>query len=177
LGYGVPVLLLSRPPYLRWAVASLIVIAAFAWDVSRRATEPYPFAARTITRGTEITEDVLRWEAVPRGTFTLPALDDVHALTDIREGDPVTSSVAGRGSVIPADWWAVPIGLPSGIARGTHVRITTLDGVEVEGIVAVAATQDQFGLATQGAVAVPEEAVSVVSLAAAADALVVVVAP
>jgi hypothetical protein len=85
--------------------------------------------------------------------------------------------VAGGGSVNPADWWAVPIGLPSGIARGTHVRITTLDGVEVEGIVAVAATQDQFGLATQGAVAVPEEAVSVVSLAAAADALVVVVAP
>lgn len=170
-------LLLTRPPYIRWAAALVLVTAAFGWDLTARASEPFPVAATDIPRGAPISDDVVAWVDVPRGSLPLPDLTQVTALTDIARGDPITRSMTTAGSVIPPDWWSVPMNLPSGITVGSTVRLTMLDGHSVDGIVSLAPAEDAFGLTTSGAVAVPEDAVGDVTVAVATDSVVVVVAP
>ncbi|MGI9643165.1 MAG: SAF domain-containing protein [Acidimicrobiia bacterium] len=171
------VLLLARPPYLRWSVATLIVIAALLWELSDRATESVPFANAEIARGEVISDDHIEWRDIPFGAFSPADLVGAMALVDIREGDPLTSSVAGSGSTIPQGWWSVPVDLPPGVPVGSAVRLTTDDGSSVDGVIAIAASSDQFGIAVPGAVAVPEQAVDMVAVAAASGSLLVVVAP
>lgn len=170
-------LLLAKPPYLRWALAALIVIAAILWELSDRATEPVPFASVPITRGEAITQDHIEWRDIRIGTFEPADLAHATALADIRQGDPLTSSVAGTGPPIPEGWWSVPADLPPGVPAGSAVRLTTSDGSSVDGVIAIAASTDQFGIAVPGTVAVPEYAVDVVAGASASGGLLIVVAP
>ena len=66
-------LLLSRPPYVRWVIAVLIVVAALLWELSEQVTEPFPFAARSIARGEPIASEAIEWRKLPRGS--LPRID------------------------------------------------------------------------------------------------------
>jgi hypothetical protein len=171
------VLLLMRPPYLRWAAAALVVLAALAWDLSSRAVEPFPVAGIDIGRGEPIIDGDVQWIDVPRGSLPHPDLIDATAAVDIHAGDPITRSVTVVGSPVPSDWWSIPIDLPPGVAVGDRVRLTTLDGSTVDGVVSIAPSEDAFGLTTPGAVAVPDDAVSDVTVAVATDSVLVVVAP
>ena len=58
---------LSRPPYLQWAGAVLIVIAAFVWDLRGRGGMPYPFAGRAISAGEPFEVDTVEFRTIPRG--------------------------------------------------------------------------------------------------------------
>ncbi|MGI9529885.1 MAG: SAF domain-containing protein [Acidimicrobiia bacterium] len=170
-------LLLAKPPYLRWSVAVLILIAAILWELSDRATESVPFASTEIARGEEITAEDVEWRDIQIGALVPADLVGAMALADIREGDPLTASVAGAGPEIPNGWWSVPVDLPPGMPSGSAVRLTTTDGSSVDGVIAIAASSDQFGMAVPGVVAVPEQAVEIVAAAAATGSLLVVVAP
>ncbi|MDJ0792382.1 MAG: SAF domain-containing protein [Acidimicrobiia bacterium] len=170
-------LLLSRPPYLRWALAATVVIAALLWDLSARRVEPYPFASEDVERGQPITAQVVEWRNLPLGSVERIDVTGSVALTDIRAGDPLTPSVAGSSPPIPEGWWSVPLDLPLGIAEGAIVRLVMQDGTSVDGIVTIAANEDQFGVTRAGAVAVPEEVADAVAVSAGADALTVLVAP
>ena len=170
-------LLLSRPPYLRWALAAIVVIAALLWDLSARRVEPYPFASQDLERGQPITAEVIEWRKLPHGSIARTDVTESVALTDVRAGDPLTRSVAGPSRPIPDGWWSVPLDLPLGIAEGAIVRLVLQDGTSVEGIVTIAAAEDQFGVARVGAVAVPEGAADAVAVSAGAGALTVLVAP
>lgn len=175
------VLLLSRPPYLRWIAAVSIVIAAVGWDLSKRSTEPFPYAAIDIERGAVVTEDMVRWEEIGRGSIPYASSLDhgigMVAAIAIAAGDPITRSVVQPGSPIPADWWSVPVNLPAGVSVGSRVRLASTDGLSVNGIVSIEASSDQFGLTATGAVAVPEADASRVSVAAATDSLIVLIGP
>ncbi len=170
-------LLLSRPPYVRWAAAILAVVAAIAWDLSDRRTEPYPFAAVAIGRGEPITDAVVQWREVPRGLLADPGLSGGSAATAIEAGDPLTPTVVTNAARIPDGWWSVPLSLPRGVAVGTRVRLTFLDGEFVDGVVSLAPSEDSFGLEVTGAVAVPEPQAAATAIAAATDSLLVVIAP
>ncbi len=50
---------LARPPYLRWAAAAAVVVAALVWDLRGTGDILYPFAARAIAGGAAITETVV----------------------------------------------------------------------------------------------------------------------
>lgn len=170
-------LLLTKPPYHRWALACLIVVAAIGWDLSDRATEEIPFAITAIGKGETITDDKVEWRTMPRGAIEPADLSNATALTSIGSGDPLTRSVAGPEPSIPEGWWSVPADLPPGVPTGSAVRMTLADGTSAAGVVAVAATTDQFGLSAPGAVAVPEDVVDAVATAAASGTLLIVVAP
>ncbi|MGI9666417.1 MAG: SAF domain-containing protein [Acidimicrobiia bacterium] len=170
-------MLLSRPPYLRWIAAAILVAGALAWEVSDRATEPYPFAANAIAAGTPITEEIVEWKQVPKGSIKMPDLGSSSALAAIAPGDPLTRSVVGSGSSVPDDWWSVPVTLPLGLARGTKVKLSLLDGSSVTGVVAMPASDDEFGIKRAGFVAVAESDAGRVALAAANDAILVLIAP
>jgi len=171
------VLLLSKPPYLRWAGAAALVIAALAWDVSARATEPYPFAARSIHRGETLDADSVEWKAAPVGLLQIPDLDAATAAVNIQQGEPISISALRYTAAVPVGWWTVPIELPPAVLPGTHVRIVLGGGDGVSGIVVEPSREDSFGLRSAGLVAVPAHAADAVGLAAGEGNIVLLFEP
>jgi hypothetical protein len=171
------VLWLGRPPYLRWVAAAVLIIAALVWDISERATEPFPFAATNIDRGQLITPDEVQWRQVPVGSLSLPPLVGAIATVAIISGDPIVASLVSAATGHPADSWAVSVPLPIGATPGTSVSLVFADGTDVEGTIIQPATEDTLGLTTDGLVAVEDGAAGAVALAAANGELVVMIRP
>lgn len=157
-------------------MAALAVAAALAWDLSARATEPFPFAASPIPRGTPLAEADIEWRDIPEGSLVLPDLDAGHAGVDIAEGDPITGTVMAGAVTVPDDWWAVPIDLPLGLPAGSPVLLLLPSGVTADGVVSVPAVDDVFA-GTTGAVAVGPRDLADVAAAAAAGLVTVLVTP
>ncbi len=153
------------------------MIAAFLWDVSERATEPFPFAAIELARGQTITGDDVEWRQVPVGSLVLPNLVGATAAVAIRSGDPITTSLLSAETSLGANSWAVPVSLPVGATRGTSVKLVFADGSDVVGVVTEPATADPLGFDSTGLVAVTGEAANAVAIAAANGDLVVLIAP
>ena len=153
------------------------MIAAFLWDVSELATEPFPFAAIELARGQTITGDDVEWRQVPVGSLVLPNLVGATAAVTIRSGDPITASLVSAETSLGANSWAVPVSLPVGATRGTSVKLVFADGSDVVGVVTESATVDPLGFDSTGLVAVTGEAANAVAIAAANGDLVVLIAP
>ena len=169
---------LSHPPYLRWILAAVLVIGAIAWEFRQAATVPYPFAGRTIAAGEPIPEDALVWRAVPRGLMEAPDLSEPIAGRTLAAGEPIGPSALAEETVIPDEWWSVPIVLPATALPGRHVRLVLLDGrTAVDGIVAAAARPDPLSLSDAGLVAVAAEHAPEVAAAAVAGTVAVLVRP
>ncbi len=170
-------LLLSRPPYVRWIAAGLVLAIALGLEVADRSVEPYPFASRPIARGEELAADAVEWRDLPSGTFTAPSLTGRVATAAIGVGDPITSSVVGPVPSVAQGWWAVPVDLPIGVPLGARVRLILEGGSAFEGIVVGESTEDGFGVPTMGSVALPAEHADLVARAAAENRVAVAVAP
>lgn len=168
---------LGRPPYLRWFAAAALIVAALTWDLSERATEPFPFAATDLERGQTITPDDIAWRQVPVGSLLLPSLENATASVAIIEGDPLVTSLISASSSIPLNSWAVPVPLPMGAVPGTSVNLVFSDGTDVPGVIIQPATEDSLGFTSEGLVAVADAAANAVALAAANGELVVLIQP
>jgi hypothetical protein len=166
---------LARPPYLRWFAAGAIVLAAVSWDLSKRQTEPYPFASATIASGEPLTDDTVEWRAVPVGVFAVPDLAGTSARVDIDAGTPITESVLSRIAPLPVGWWSVPVDIPVGTAPGLAVRVVLPDGRGIAGVVIQPAVRDAFGSLEPGVVGFPPEVADDVARLAAGGELVVLV--
>ncbi len=175
--YGGVMHWLGRPPYLKWAAATMLVIAAFAWDASERATERFPFASTTIARGHLLNLDDIEWRDVSAGTMSLPDLTDVSAAVAIAAGDPIVASLLAPKSSLPRGSWAVPMALPLGTAPGMRVRLVFADGTSAEGTIIQPSEEDSLGLASDGLVAVDGVLADAVALAAANGDLVLLFEP
>ncbi len=169
-------MLLSRPPYARWLAVIVLVAVALMWDLSRRATEPYPVAATSIAAGSLIGDGAVRWVDLPAGALPAPPLDGGRAAVDIRPGDPITPSVVTGADVVPDGWWAVPVDLPAGVPEGAPVRLLLPSGRMVDGVVAASADEDVFA-GPSGAVAVPDADVDDVARSAVTGSVLVLVSP
>jgi hypothetical protein len=169
---------LTRPPYLRWAAAALLLIAALAWDLRGRSGEPYPFAARSIAAGTVIEEADVEWRTVPAGVLAIPDLSTPIAARAIPEGEPILPSAVDAEAGTPAGWWAVPVALPAAAGVGSRVRLIATDTrVESEGIVVATGSSDLLSISDAGLVAVPPERATAIATAAIAGTLIVLVEP
>lgn len=168
---------MSKPPYLRWFAAGAVILAAFVWDLSNRATTPYPFAATDLVRGSLISGEAIEWRDAPTGVFAIPDLNQATASVDIAEGDPITRSVLGSSISIPQGWWSVPIALPPATTSGVTIRVVLPNGDSVSGIVMQAATSDNFGALGTATVAFPSGAAELVAQMAALGELVILIEP
>lgn len=168
---------LTRPPYLRWFAAVAIVLAALAWDVSKRQTQPHPFAAVRIARGDQLTDAAIEWRNVAAGTFTIPDLTGTSASVDIASGDPITASVLSHATSLPDGWWSVPVDLPIGTPPGASVRVVLPDGQGVTGVVTQPAVRDSFGSVERGAVGFPAAVADAIARLGALGDLVILVEP
>ncbi len=171
------VLALSKPPYLRWVFAVGLVGLAFAWDLTRQATELAPFAATRIDRGTVIETEQISWKPVPVGLLGSVAPEGATVLVDVEPGEPITASIIGSGVFAPEGWWTVPVEVPSATWPGANVRIVLDTGMTVAGVVVAPSSQDSFGIASAGLVAVPEVFAGEVALAAGAGRLTILYEP
>lgn len=170
-------LLLSKPPYLRWAGAAALVIAALAWDISAQATESVPFAVRAIERGEQLDDSAIEWRSAPVGLLPMPNLEGATAAVTILAGEPIATSALRFTAAVPPGWWTVALDLPPAVLPGTRVRIV-LGGAEgVSGVVVEPSREDSFGLRSAGLVAVPSEAADAVGFAAGAGQIVILFEP
>jgi hypothetical protein len=177
LGYVRAVLVLAKPPYLRWAVAGALIVGALVWDLSSRATQPVAVAALPIARGATIDPDTIRWVDVPVGVFDPIDPSGTTAVVAIGEGEPITPSVVTVGAVVPDGWWTVGADIPFAAVRGSRVRVVLADGSGITGVVVEPSVEDSFGIPSPGLLAVPGETADIVALAAAAGELVILFEP
>jgi len=169
---------LTRPPYLRWAAAVVIVVAAFAWDMRGRAEVLYPFASNPISAGSPIVDSEVEWRSVPADVMASPDLSDPVATRNIEEGEPIVPSAVSGEAAIPDGWWAVPLALPASATAGSQVWLVgTASGLETEGIVVAAGSNDLLSYDAMGMVAVPPEVATAVAVESNEGSLVVLVDP
>ncbi len=166
---------LAHPPYLRWFAAGAILLAALAWDLSKRQTEPYPFASQTITRGEALSDDNVEWRDVRVGVFPSIDLTDASARVDIIGGTPISTSVISRVAPLPEGWWSIQIDLPVGTPEGSAVRVLAPDGQAIIGLVVRPPTRDTFGSVEAGTVGFPPTNADTVARMLASGDLVVLV--
>jgi hypothetical protein len=171
------VLTLSKPPYLRWALALALVGAALAWDLSRQATQLAPFAATRIERGTVVADDLLVWKPAPVGLLVTSVPEGATTLVAIEAGDPIAPSMVTTGFAVPDGWWTVPVDTPATAIPGARVRIILNTGVGVSGVVVAPSREDSFGIMSSGLVAVPEDFAADVALTAGAGQLTILYEP
>ncbi|MDF1595882.1 MAG: SAF domain-containing protein [Acidimicrobiia bacterium] len=125
-----------RPPYFRWAASALVVAGALWMDLRGTPTELRPFAVADIEAGAAIQPEMVEYRAVPAGF--LPEVNLVgFTLTSIPAGDPVTPALLTDRSGVPDGWWALEMGVPSGVIPGTELRlaIEADAGIVVPGVV------------------------------------------
>lgn len=168
---------LSRPPYLRWIAAGAIVLAALVWDLSKRQSESFPFAATAILAGTAITEDLIEWRPLPEGSVPVPLLSGVSATADIDAGDPLIRSVLSQTAQLPEGWWSIPIDIPYGIPVGAAIRVVLPDGSAATGVVTQPASSDGFGVPSPGTVGFPAAVADTVAQLVSVGDVVILVEP
>ena len=169
---------LTRPPYIRWAVAAAIVVAALLWDLRGSAQILYPFAATAIAAGTPITDTQVVWRSVPEGAMEMPDLSDPVASRDVAAGEPIVPSAVSGESMVPDGWWSVPVPLPGSALPGTRVRLVGIETeFETDGIVVSVAGEDLLSFSESGLVAVPPAYAAVVAIASKDGTLIVLVEP
>jgi hypothetical protein len=157
----------------------MLVVAAFAWDMARTRTEPYPFAARDLPAGAPIDAAAVRWRSVPTGLLDPPDLDAAAARVAIPAGDPITAATVGAPPAAPEGWWAVPVELAPGAVAGDEVLLVITDPpLTVPGIVLTPGSGDRYGLdAHPASVAVPGEAAALVAAASRSGLVVAATRP
>jgi len=170
---------LQPPPYKRWAAAGLLVVGAFLWDLRGSATEPHPFAARTITAGSQIGAADVAWRRLPAGSFAIPDLTAAMAAVDLAAGEPLSAAVLAGSTPIPDGWWAIPIDVSPHAGPGDEVLLVVVDPpLTLPGIVIEPQRGDATSLDHRPAlVAVPGDQAPLVAAAEAAGLLVSAVRP
>lgn len=164
---------LSRPPYLRRALAVLILVAALAWELRPTPTELRPFIANEVEAGDAVTGDVLDWREVPVGL--LPDLVDPTGtfVAEFAAGTPLVEGMFNSEPELPTGWWAIEVPVPAGTSAGTEVRLVVdvrLDPRVVPGLVIRLTGEDTIdGL--RALVAVPEADVGAAAAALADGSL------
>lgn len=158
-----------RPPYLRWVVASLVVMGALWMDLRGKPTEPRPFAVSSIAAGDPIAEEMLEYREVPVGV--LPEVEaSGYASVPISPGEPLTPSMISDRDRLPDGWWAMEMEVPTGAGSGTELRLVIEQvAAVVPGLITrvVAAGQSAGWVRETAMVAVPSEQAARVATALA----------
>lgn len=169
---------LDRPPYLRWALAAVLVTAAAWMELGPAPTTHVWFAVDPIPAGTPLPDAHLERRAV--ATDHITGVEPVGvAATDIEPGDPLVASMTTT-TPVPSGWLAVTAPVPPDTAPGTEAALVLLStsgipqGDPVRAVVIGGADAGGFG-GGDGTVAVPPDRLSEVVAAAAGDRLVVAV--
>lgn len=162
---------LRQPPYLRWIIAVVVLVAGIALDTRSAAVISYPFVTTDIHAGQSVTGQI-EWRQIPERL--LPGWDGEvagYSVTDVSAGTPLLPELVTTSSV-PEGWWSVALALPHAVGPGTRIRVslgeTTVTGVLSGEVV-------DTGYEHIGPVAFAAEDAALVAAAAARGAVVVMI--
>ncbi|HKX74085.1 MAG TPA: SAF domain-containing protein [Acidimicrobiia bacterium] len=169
---------LARPPYLRRALAALVVGAALWFELAPEAAVLHPFALRALPAGQPLTPTDFEWRPVPQGL--LPSVEPSGNLAaSMNPGEPLLPSLVGDTPHIPAGWWALEVPVPAGTVAGAEVRLAADSGSGtrlIPGLVVRVEEDDTFE-GTTALVAVPESEAAAAVVATGQGTLAVLVGP
>lgn len=119
---------MTRPPYLRWAAAALILIAGLSIELRPSPSVDVPVAIDDVAAGSILQPTDVVWRQAPVGLFEpvdLPAT----ATRRISAGSVVTIADlrAGEDS-IPPDWWSIELPVPPGASAGDPILAVVAGG-------------------------------------------------
>lgn len=168
--YGAFMHWFAPPPWIRWLLSVVLVMAAFVVEMAGPKTTGHWFAIYDIEAGTELSPDLFRSTQIPSGL--LPGTQpEGFALVDIREGDPlIASQVTDQQTRAPDGWWAIELSVPGHVRPGHEVLLVLLSTDQptiVTGVTLTVETRsDAFGGASVLAtIAIPAEAAAEVAVA------------
>jgi len=174
----------TRPPYLRWAGAALILIVAAWIDLRPADTIAYPFAAADIAPGASIDAEHIEWRQAPKGLLPSNLEIGGTARHAIAAGEPILpSQMSDVRPEIPDGWWALSTKLPESVVAGQSLRIViTGFGVGPQAVPGIVIEPpppaDPLGYKDPvGLVAVPGDFATAVAASAAEGNLSVLIGP
>ncbi len=166
------------PPYARYAAAALVVLFAVWMDIRPEPTELIPVARQDIPAGAPLEGHLFEGVPMPRGVLH-PVTPTGVAAVAITAGDPLIESHIAHVAP-PPGWWVVRLPVPLGAAPGTEIRVVLLPSdptkqpEAVPGVVIRPAEGPGSGFSDpEGSVAIPEESIERVALAASTSRVVV----
>jgi hypothetical protein len=161
--------------WIRWSVATLIIVVVVVGQLRDPSTVAYPFAGEAIGAGTEITAAAIEWRDVPDGLLPDAELIGI-ARTDIAIGAPITPDRLATTPLVPPDWWTIELPVGRIATVGAAIRIVVLEpNSTVTGVLTALPQADPFGGELLGTVAIPPDTADLVARAAAIDAVVTMV--
>jgi hypothetical protein len=168
---------LQRPPYLRWAAAVTIVVAALLWDLRSEPTGPHPFTARAVDAGEGLDATTVVWQEIPEGLLPPVDLAGAVAAVPLKAGEPITPGMLAGGVAVPEGWFTLPLEVGGHAGAGDRLVLLTVDG-SVPGIVVTPQQGDRYGMgSTPAVVAVPAEHTALVADAARRGEVIAAVSP
>lgn len=155
---------MTRPPYLRWAAAALVLIAGLSIELRPSPTVDVPVVIDDVPAGSVLLATDVVWRQAPAGLFDpvdLPAT----ATRRISSGSVVTLADLRSGeSPVPTDWWSIELPVPPGAAAGDPILAVVTSGdqaLAIRGVMASDPVDDGFS-DRNGLVAFsPDDAVTV----------------
>lgn len=166
------------PPYVRYVLASVVVLVALWIDVRPPPGEARLVARNDIPAGTPLAAALFEEVTVPSGLLE-PVLPDGVAAITIAAGEPLLPSHVAFIAP-PEGWWVVQLPIPPGVGPGADLRLVLLptDPTEkpesIPGIVITppGSSATGFGEPT-GSVAIPEQKIERVAVAASSGRVMV----
>jgi hypothetical protein len=168
------VLWLARPPYLRWAVAVLLVMLAAWSEFSPPPTTTLTFLAVDVAAGTPLDESLVVRRRIP--ATDINTVDPVGvAAVDLKAGDPLLDHMVTE-VVVPAGWNVIEAPVPDHAVPGAPATgVILADGsapIEFPALVVGSSGSDPFD-GTDGSLAVSPEWTAAAAAAAAEGRLVI----
>ena len=116
---------LDRPPYIRWAVVGLLVIASLWMEIRPTPTARHPYLARDVTPG-EPVETALEWRDIARGVLE-PVEGTGFARRRLTAGQPLLiGDTTDQATAAPTGWWLVDVTVPAEASAGSQVQLVIL---------------------------------------------------
>ena len=156
--------LLSRPPYVRRAIAAIVVLVAVMIELRPSTTERLPVAIVDLPAGVTVTESDVDWIDVSPGLGAPVDLPAVLSRT-VPAGAPVSAADVDPSTIeIPGGWLQIELDVPAATQQGATVVAvmtpSTLDHTAT-GLVTQAPKDTGFDALTALVAFEPSDAVAV----------------
>jgi hypothetical protein len=168
------VLWLTRPPYLRWAAAVLLLLLAAWSELSPSPTTTLTFLRVDVAAGTSLDESHVVRRPVPAVDITTVEPTGIAAV-DLRAGEPLLASLV-TDVAVPPGWNVIEAPVPAHAVPGATATAVILaeDSAPIEfpAVVVASSGADPFGQGS-GSLAVSAEWTATAAAAVAEGRLVI----
>ncbi|MPZ51330.1 MAG: hypothetical protein GEU79_01095 [Acidimicrobiia bacterium] len=150
---------MQRPPYLRWAISGLLVLAIVWVEFAPDGMVEHPYLASSVTPGTPL-GDVVEMRRVPAGVFPEVMISNKVSRYSLEQGTPLSPGlVANPDLLAPADWLTIVTGVPTTAVAGSKARLVTIEepANSVTGVV--------IATGEEGEVAIPPDSAEAIATA------------